>query len=76
MRLDPPALLALMEDGTDREVVLELLERLLDLDRSPESAGSMHLDASAIKGVGRHYTRFQRTKARKSATFKAEKPSN
>ena len=31
---------------------------------------------TSIKGVGRHYTGFQRTKARKSATFEAEKPSN
>ena len=41
MRLDP--LLALMEDGTDREVALELLERLLELDelhvQAPQGGG-------------------------------------
>ena len=37
---------------------------------------SVRCFASTIKGVGRHYTRFWKAKARKSDTFRAEKSSN
>ena len=55
MRLDP--LLALMEDGTDREVVLELLERLLDLDelhvKAPQGGGVLgdHVGSQQIAAL-------------------------
>ena len=114
VRLDP--LLALMEDGPDREVVFEIFESLLNfgqlniqapergrvfgdpaaadpdvLHHAPiavllavfeasfaahEHVQSVRCFASQIKGVGRHYTPFWRSEARKSATFRAGKSSN
>ena len=41
-----------------------------------EHGQSVRCFASTIKGVGRHYTRFWKAKARKSDTFRAEKSSN
>ena len=41
-----------------------------------EHGRSVRRFASPIKGVGRHYTRFWRAEARKSATFRANNPSN
>ena len=54
-------------------VLLAVLEASL---AAHEHGRSVRRFASPIKGVGRHYTRFWRGKARKSATFEAQKPSN
>ena len=54
-------------------VLLAVLEASLAAHEHGQIVGRC---GTSIKGVGRHYTGFQRTKARKSATFKAEKPSN
>ena len=41
-----------------------------------EHGQSVRCFASQIKGVGRHYTPFWRSEARKSATLRAGKSSN
>ena len=59
MGLDP--LFALMEDGPDREVVLELLEGLLDLDelhvQAPEGGGVLagHVGSQQIAALAAAY---------------------
>ena len=54
-------------------VLLAVLEASL---AAHEHGRSVRRFASPIKGGGRHYTRFWRRKARKSATLRAEKSSN
>ena len=61
----------------DRLVAAKELLAVLEASFAAHEHGqSVRCFASTIKGVGRHYTRFWKAKARKSDTFRAEKSSN
>ena len=67
------ALLKSLESSPAIAVLLAVFEASL---AAHEHGQSVRCFASQIKGVGRHYTPFWRSEARKSAVFRAGKSSN